>query len=323
MATTVYPGYRARSRAPQRECCRPKKVDEIEGTTHAATGLLLGAGVGLLTSVPHAHGAVMVQNIGHDVMYAFLVAGAALLPDADHPKATFAYTAGPISHGLSHVIAVLSGGHRQGMHSFAGIGFMALATEALGVWFPSRLTWGILAALLAMCVAGGLAATGFARHGLEALLLGCALAAVAVLYVRTDLWWIMALGMALHVLEDMCTGHGTALFWPLSRHRIGGDGRQPARRAPSARRPKSEFQRAKARAVRGPVAPKPPVRPSTAVRPTCPACWTGRCDECRDRACGCPERGADVHQLRPKRRAAGAEAVPVLPPAPEDDPPPF
>lgn len=297
----------------------------MEGTTHAATGLLLGAGVGLVTSIPHAHGAQVGQNIGHDFMYAFLVAGAALLPDADHPKATFAYTAGPISHGISHVVAVLFGGHRQGLHSFAGIGAMILATLALGTWWPNNWCLGVLAALLAMLVAGGLAATGFRRHGLEALVAGCVLAGVAVVTVRADLWWLVALGMALHIFEDEFTGHGCALFWPVSRHRIGGDGRQPAaRRSSSGRRPRSEFQKAKARAQRGPAAPKAPSRPPTAVKPTCPACWTGKCDECKDRACGCPERGPDVHQLRPKRRTvATAEVVPELPPRPEDDIPPY
>jgi len=324
MATATAPGYRtsytvrAKDRSGEHE-------GDMEGTTHAATGLLLGAGVGLLTSVPHAHGAVMAQNVGHDVMYAFLVAGAALLPDADHPKATFAHTAGPVSHGLSHVIAVLFGGHRQGMHSFAGIGCMIFVTQLLGTWlYPSHVALGFLAAILAMFLAGGLAATGFARYGIEALLAGCVLAGVAVTYVRADLWWLVALGMALHIAEDMCTGHGCAIFWPLLRERVGGDGRQPARRSSSGRRPKSEFQRAKARAARGPAAPKIPARPAGArIKPSCPACWMGKCDECKDRACGCPEVGADVHQLRPKRRTVSAETVPELPPMPEDDVPPF
>lgn len=307
----------------------------MEGTTHAATGLLLGAGVGLATSIPHAHGAQLGQNIGHDLMYAFLVAGAALLPDADHPKATFAYTAGPISHGLSHVVAVLFGGHRQGLHSFAGIGAMIFTTLALGTWWPNHWCLGILAGFLAMLLAGGLAATGFARHGLEALVIGCVLAGVAVVTVRADLWWLVALGMALHILEDEFTGHGCALFWPASRKRIGGDGKQPARRrAPSStwreageqrrqghrgRRPQSGYQKAKARAERGPVPPAGPR--GTVIKAACPACWMGKCDECRDRACGCPERGLDVHQGRPKRRAV-AETVPELP-RPEDDVPPF
>lgn len=328
MATATAPGYRtsytvrAKDRSGEHE-------GDMEGTTHAATGLLLGAGVGLLTSVPHAHGAVVAENIGHDLMYAFLVAGAALLPDADHPKATFAYTAGPISHGLSHVVSVLFGGHRQGLHSFAGIGAMIFTTLALGTWWPNNWCLGILAGFLAMLVAGGLAATGFRRHGAEALVAGCVLAGLAVTFVRADLWWLVALGMALHILEDEFTGHGCALFWPISRHRIGGDGRQPAPRGSSrtgsrgGRRPRSEFQKAKARATRSPAAPKPPAGPGRGgTKPTCPKCWVGKCDECTDRACGCPERGPDVHQLRPKRRTA-ATVTPELPPRPEDDIPPF
>ncbi len=293
----------------------------MEGSTHAASGLLLGAGIGLLTAVPHARGAVVAENIGHDFMYAFLVAAAALVPDADHPKATFARSAGAVSHGLSHVIAALFGGHRQGMHSLAGIGIMVLMIQLLGVWlYPNHVALGVLAAFLAMALAGGLAVTGFARHGLEALVLGCALSAVAVIYVRADLWWLTALGMALHILEDEFTGHGCALLWPFTNRRFGGDGGQLAsQRSSSGRKPRSGYQQAKARAARGPAAPKPPSRPSTAVKPTCLACWTRNCDQCKDRGCGCPERGPDVHQLRPKRRVAAIEPAPL----PEDDRPPY
>jgi len=285
-------------------------------------------GVGLLTSVPHAHGIVVAENIGRDLLFGLVTAGAALLPDSDHPQASFAHSAGPLSHGISHVVAVLFGGHRYGMHSFFGIGLMALVTEALGVWlYPSHIALGILAALLAMCTAAGLAATGFARHGLEALLLGCGVAAVAVVYARPDLWWLVAMGMALHILEDEFSGHGCALFWPISRKRVGGDGHQPAgdrKRPPgrsgSSRRPTSGYHKAKARAARGPVAPKPSSRPARGPsKPACPLCWVGDCGACTDRGCGCPER---VHPARPKRNAAAAPE-PVTLPWPDDDVPPF
>jgi membrane-bound metal-dependent hydrolase YbcI (DUF457 family) len=327
MATaTAAQGYRTSYTVKARDRSGEFEGD-MEGTTHAATGLILGAGVGLLTSVPHAHGAAVAGNVGHDFLYAFLVAGAALLPDADHPKATFAHTAGAVSHGLAHLVAVLFGGHRQGMHSFAGIGAMIFTVLALGTWWPNRWCLGILAAVLAMVIAGGLASTGFARHGLEALAVGCALAGIAVVFVRPDLWWLVALGMALHVAEDMFTGHGCALLWPLSRRRIGGDGRQPAARRTSpgtARRPQSGYQRARARATRPAGPSRPPARTAGPSKPMCPTCLVGNCPECRDRGCGCPERGPGIHELRPKRRPA-ASVEPTVPdfPVPEDDIPPF
>lgn len=298
----------------------------MEGTTHAATGLLLGAGVGLLTGTAHAHGAALGANIGRDLLYGFVTAGAALLPDADHPKASFAYSAGPLSHGISHLVAVLAGGHRQGTHSFAGIGAVIFVTELLGVWlYPNRYALVGLAVLLALCVTAGLKATGFARHGLGAVLVGGVLAAAAVTYVRADLWWLVALGMALHILEDEFTGHGCALLWPILNKRIGGDGRQPARGRASGRRPRSEFQKAKARAARGPAAPKPAARPKgrTAQGPKlmCPGCWVDDHEECKGQGCGCP-LPAKAHPNRvTARKAAPTAQRPALPPAEEDIPP--
>jgi membrane-bound metal-dependent hydrolase YbcI (DUF457 family) len=338
MATATAPGYRtsytvrAKDRSGEHE-------GDMEGTTHASTGLVLGAGVALLTSIgTHAHGVAVGGEIGRDLLYGALVAGFALLPDADHPKATFAYSAGALSHGTSHIVAVLFGGHRQGFHSLFGIGLMGVITASCADWWPNRWALAGLALFIAVCVVAGLKATGFLTHGgrghrrpsgsLRRAVIGCGIAALAVVYARPDLWWLVAMGMALHIFEDEFSGHGCALLWPISRKRFGGDGRQPAkRRSSSGRRPQSGYQKAKARAARsarGPAAPKPPTGPrTTAVKPTCPTCWVGNCDQCKDRACGCPERGPDVHQLRPKRRTANAEVVPELPPRPEDDIPPF
>jgi len=291
----------------------------VEGATHAATGLVLGMGVGLLTSVPHAHGIQVADNIGRDLLFGLVTGGAALLPDSDHPQASFAHSAGPLSHGISHVVAVLFGGHRQGMHSLAGIGLMALVTEALGVWlYPSHVALGILAALLAMCTAAGLAATGFARHGLEALLLGCGVAAVAVVYARHDLWWLVAMGMALHILEDEFSGHGCALFWPVSRKRVGGDGQQPAPARRNGRRSGSQGQRR-------PVAQPAPSRPSSrrpGQPPTCLACMAANCEECKGLGCKCPQP-ATSHPGRRKAKVISATVEPDQPRRPEDDPPPF
>jgi membrane-bound metal-dependent hydrolase YbcI (DUF457 family) len=331
MATATLPAYRTsytvkvRSRAGEHE-------GDIEGTTHAATGLVLGAGVGLLTSVPHAHGIAVAGSIGRDLLYGALVAGFALVPDADHPKATFAYSAGALTHGTSHVIAVLFGGHRQGFHSLAGIGVMALVTASCANWWPNRWALAGLALFIAVCVVAGLKATGFLTHGgrghrhhsgsLRRALVGCGAAALAVTYARADLWWLVALGMALHILEDEFTGHGCALLWPLSRRRFGGDGHQPAaRRAPTkGRRPRSGYQKAKARAARGPAAPKPPSRPRQGPLSMCLPCMALDCESCKGQGCRCPQP-ATSHPNR--RKAAPAAAEPVTRPWPEDDVPPY
>lgn len=332
MATATAPGYRtsytvkALSRAGEHE-------GDIEGTTHAATGLVLGALVGLLTGTPHAHGVVAAENLGRDLMFGLVTAGMALLPDADHPDATFAHSAGAVSHGISHIVAVMFGGHRQGMHSLFGIAFWSIAVAACTLWWPNHWALGCLAAFFAICIVAGLKAAGFLTHGgrgrhrhrgaLRRTVIGCGVAALAVTYIRADLWWLVAMGMALHVLEDEFTGHGCALFWPLSRKRIGGDGHQPAaarssgRRSP-ARRPQSGYQKAKARAQRGPAAPRPASRPGQGPRSMCPSCWVSECESCKGQGCGCPQPATShPNRVVARRRTA------ALPPPPEDDAPPF
>jgi membrane-bound metal-dependent hydrolase YbcI (DUF457 family) len=340
MATATAPGYRtsytvrAKDRSGEHE-------GDMEGTTHASTGLLLGAGVALLTSIgTHAHGAAVGGEIGRDLLYGVLVAGFALLPDADHPKATFAYSAGALSHGTSHLVAVLFGGHRQGFHSLFGIAVMSLITASCADWWPNKWALAGLALFIAVCVVAGLKATGFLTHGgrgrrhasgsLRRTVIGCGVAALAVVYARPDLWWLVAMGMALHVLEDEFSGHGCALLWPVSRKRFGGDGKQPARRSPSpGRRPKSGYQKAKARAARGPVAPKGSSRPPkgrTSAGPlmACPECWVGECESCKGKGCGCPQP-ATSHPARRKPKAATAESARDWPEPrrAEDDVPPF
>jgi membrane-bound metal-dependent hydrolase YbcI (DUF457 family) len=330
MATaTALPEYRtsytvkARSRAGEHE-------GDMEGSTHAATGFLLGAGIGLLTQVgTHAHGAAVAGHIGHDLMLGVLTAGFALLPDADHPDATFAHAAGGLTHGVSHLIAVLFGGHRQGFHSLFGIALMTVVTASCATWWPNKWALSGLALLIAVCVVAGLKATGFLRHGgrsrhrgaLRRALIGSAIAAAAIVYARSDLWWLVALGMALHVFEDEFSGHGCALLWPVVNRRFGGDGHQPAKgRRPAAKghRPKSAYQQAKARATRPvtPASPPRPVRSSGAgAISMCLACLAGNCDACKGQGCRCPQPATS----HPARRAPCGSAAP--PPELPDVPP--
>jgi membrane-bound metal-dependent hydrolase YbcI (DUF457 family) len=316
MATTTAVPYRtsytvkARSRAGEHE-------GDMEGTTHASTGFLLGAGVTLLATAAGAHGTPVADGIGRDLLYGALTAGFALLPDADHPKASFAYAAGPLSHGISHLVAVLFGGHRQGMHSLAGIGVVALAAESGAVWWPNRWALAGLAAFIAICVAAGLSATGFARRPGRALLAGCLLAGLAAAEpsVRPDLWWLAAMGMALHILEDLYTGHGTALAWPLTNRRYGGDRRQPAARRPARKRPAgSRGTSARRPSGSRPVSGRPPARRGPQVM--CPSCWVGECDACKGQGCACPQPGTS-HPNRVKRKpTAGPRSRPRIPPDP-------
>jgi LexA-binding, inner membrane-associated putative hydrolase len=49
------------------------------------------------------------------------VRGAAVLPDIDHPDGSVAYSFGFVTEGFAWLIEHVSGGHRHGTHSLAGI----------------------------------------------------------------------------------------------------------------------------------------------------------------------------------------------------------
>ena len=117
----------------------------MEGHTHAGTGALLGIGAGLLTTAGGLHGVTIWDGLGRDLMFGTLTAGCALLPDADHPDASFAHAAGWLSHGISHLVAAAMGGHRAGFHSFFGIGLMMLVTAACTSWWPNH--WALVTAV--------------------------------------------------------------------------------------------------------------------------------------------------------------------------------
>lgn len=317
MVATAVPGYRT-----THTVSRPDRAGEhrgdMEGTTHAATGFLAGLGLGVFMHAGmNLHGDAAAAAVGQDVLFGLVTAGMALLPDADHPKASFAHAAGGLSHGISHLVTTLTGGHRQGMHSVAGILALTLVTASCADWWPNKWSLLGLGVLLAICTAAGLRATGFLRRRGEAFIAGSAVAAASVFFIRGDLWWLTMLGMALHVFEDEFTGHGCALAWPFTSRRFGGDGRQPAARRPVSPRPAGRP------AERPADPPRPRQGPS---KPACPACWMGNCEGCKDRGCGCPQR---EHPARPKRTRAKATVPPEQPDGPRitvewsDDIPPF
>lgn len=331
MATAAVP-YRTRYLGEQSTA--GERRGDMEGTTHAGTGLLLGAGASFMLDVTavHAHLAALgsIERAGGVVLFGVVVAGFALLPDADHPDASFAHSAGWLSRMISHLVAVLFGGHRQGMHSAAGIALMGVVTEACAVWFRSRVTLACLGIVMTLCIAAGLCALGAAPHpsarrrrrrnaglftGVEALTAGAAISAVmlAVPAFRADLWWLAVLGMSLHVFEDSLTGHGVAIAWPLSRKRYGGDGKQPARR-PVAARPS---QRPAPRGDRDNWPRRRPARTGPSVM--CLDCLTDQHEFCTG-GCSCPLAG---HPNRRKRKAAVPDDEPlvVVKHAPYDTPP--
>jgi membrane-bound metal-dependent hydrolase YbcI (DUF457 family) len=108
------------------------------GKAHAATGLAIGAGLGLVVFGFHTP-TWMATSVA--------TCGAAILPDIDEPGSSVAHEFGFISQGFSWIVNKVAGGHRKLTHSLLGLGIVTLVL-ALLVTGPlaSAVVFGILAA---------------------------------------------------------------------------------------------------------------------------------------------------------------------------------
>ncbi|MFI5749000.1 metal-dependent hydrolase [Streptomyces sp. NPDC051644] len=203
----------------------------VMGPTHALSGVTVwmagAAGLQLCgVSVPTAELAVG----------AAVSAGAALLPDIDHPSSTIARTFGPVSTAVSHLVdrvstavynmtctareAPRTGGHRTLTHT---------AVFAVAVGGLVSTVCGLLgkpAAVTVLFLTLGLAIRGLMgrwarRQGWVVTTLVTAAAAAAAM------WWLpagrgypvlglaVAVGSLTHCLGDMITKQGCPLAWPM------------------------------------------------------------------------------------------------------------
>lgn len=186
------------------------------GHSHAVSGAL-----GWFALAP-----VVAQVSGHSIGTPELIfgavtcAGAALLPDLDHPQATISHFLGPVSVAVSKVVHAVAGGHRQATHSFAFCFLAGGATAAAGVAF------GRNAVLVILFFAAGLAlrGLGLAPPKKDPVVSGLAVAAEAAVivfladrYLPGTWWWLpfaIGLGCFLHLCGDCSTPEGCPLFWP-------------------------------------------------------------------------------------------------------------
>ncbi|GAA1502949.1 hypothetical protein GCM10009677_38380 [Sphaerisporangium rubeum] len=149
---------------------------------------------------------------------AVVCAGAAMLPDLDHPHSTIAQTFGPATWVLSKVVNWLSGGHRHMTHSLffvvaAGVGahlladhypigrdimvvlLIGLALRAVGIGVPQRT---IMSAMVNIGLTAG-TFLFFHSRGVGYMWLGLA----------------VAVGCLAHVVGDCLTERGCPVLWPL------------------------------------------------------------------------------------------------------------
>ena len=197
------------------------------GRTHALSGA-----VGMLAVTP-AVSAVTPSLTPHGPVAlaagTVVAAGAALLPDLDHPRATVARSLGPVTGALSKVVAAVSGGHRQATHSVAGVllaaGLFGVAGSAGGWW-----AWVPVTLLAGLAVA----AVGLSKPVAAWAGAGLVVAASAVAGVDLGSWLglSVAIGCAAHLAGDCATVQGCPLLWPWRRRyeyahlRTGGRGEQ-------------------------------------------------------------------------------------------------
>ncbi|WP_341721505.1 metal-dependent hydrolase [Thermobifida halotolerans] len=206
------------------------------GFSHAATGALAGVAVAApltaATGVPPTPVSLLA--------WAALGAGAALVPDLDHPSSTVTRSQGPVTDLLSRGVRALSlavyrrtrtpadnsgGEHRHLVHTPAfaiAVGAAAALAchlswwaSAVTVWFLSflalralvrRMTWGWVRTTL-----GSWAGAAVAAFGATALFL-------TVWGDGSPGWGIgllVASGMVVHSLGDALTSSGVPLAWPV------------------------------------------------------------------------------------------------------------
>lgn len=199
------------------------------GHTHALTGAIAWLGLASpLAALPLLNESsrfietgIMATALGPTELIAgtIICAGAAMLPDLDHPSATIAQTFGPVTWVLSKAVSWASGGHRGATHSLAfavaiGLGahFLAntypigrdimvvlligLALRALGIGIPGK---KLGSALVNIGITAGLYAV-FLSQGVGYAWLGLA----------------VGIGSFTHVVGDCMTERGCPVLWPLS-----------------------------------------------------------------------------------------------------------
>jgi len=177
------------------------------GHTHALSGAVAGLAVGLF--VKHMPEAQLTILTG-------LTAGAAVLPDIDHPNSSLAHCFGFFTKTVAWLIGRVSGGHRHLTHAIFGVaGFTILAW--LGVKYRHELGGRIgLGIFLALIIASGLYAFGIRGHAADVLAIVGAVLLVGNTIGLPLIALAVGVGCATHVVGDMLTDEGCPLLFPLS-----------------------------------------------------------------------------------------------------------
>jgi len=190
------------------------------------------------TSLPVGLGLMPVGDPGV-ITGALICAGAALLPDMDHPGGTVARSLPPLSTWLARGVSRPGGGHRRGTHSLGGlltVVVLALlsqrasvpvgdalrwngAADAVGASLPGQV-WPLAAVLSVLLIACAVKVLAFIPDRLAHAnwVVGIVLGAFVATHPPEDpRWFVVAVGLgwAVHMLGDLLTTQGIHLLWPL------------------------------------------------------------------------------------------------------------
>lgn len=187
------------------------------GASHAISG----AAVFLAVTSPSPGIGVLSADPLERIAGAIVCAGAALLPDADHPNATISYSV-PGGSLVTGTIGAATGGHRKGLHSLLAVAAVIAGSVLLsrftftpeGAAFAIPVGSGIMAAC---CVAFAAKVLTLARSWFIAWVVGLGIAAAMTWFFPSIGTWLLAaisIGYAVHLVGDFITAGGVPWLWP-------------------------------------------------------------------------------------------------------------
>lgn len=189
------------------------------GANHAITGA--AAWVAVTSTATGALGLVPMEP-GEMLVGMLVAAGAALLPDADHPNATIAHSVPLIGSAGASAVSGMVGGHRHGTHSLLSIPVIALIAWVLQfgtasvTWWERPIAWAPAIAVVALvCFAAK--AMKLVVSWPKAWVSGAMVGALVLLFAPEDPFWLqlaIVLGFVIHLAGDMLTVGGLPLLWP-------------------------------------------------------------------------------------------------------------
>lgn len=181
------------------------------GRGHATMGAVVWLGV---AEVGHLAG---LEVAGWPLVLGTVIcAGAALLPDMDHPEGTIAWSLGPLTYWLCRFTAWAADGHRRRTHMWTFCVLMGLVVT-LVAWLGGR--WGAAVVALLLSSLGWRALSRRLRHVVPLLALGTAILTWSTYSLTVGLCLAVAttVGAWVHCLGDSLTNSGCAWAWPYRR----------------------------------------------------------------------------------------------------------